>query len=383
MKKIDKNVVALGWVSFFTDMASAMINPILPVFVVTILHQSMAELGMVVAAATFVSYMLRILSGYISDRFGIVKPLVVGGYTLSALCKPLLGFTHDYKSVAVLRSLERFGKGLRSAPKDLMLASYGEKSGAGKTFGFHKTLDIAGELAGAVIVLLILYSFGEYEETIRGIFFATLIPGLIGLFIVLFFVRDIPKAAHSGPIGFRLTAKDKKTIRSLIFYFLFLLFMFNEAFFTIQAKDVGIPMVLIPVLFIVSTSIQTLTSYLFGVWIDRVGAKRILVFSYLCGTAAQGLLYLQKPLFTWVSFAFLGLFSVSSLNANRSIIANRAENRGSVYGIFYALVAIFAALGAYISGFVWDHLGIDMATLLALGGTSAVFVSYLLSLEKL
>ncbi len=119
MKTIDKNVVMLGWVSFFTDMASAMINPILPIFVVLFLHEGMDKLGLIVAIATFVSYALRLLSGYISDRYGIVKPLVVGGYALSALSKPLMGLSQGYHSVAGLNALERLGKGIRSAPKDL------------------------------------------------------------------------------------------------------------------------------------------------------------------------------------------------------------------------------------------------------------------------
>ena len=119
MKKIDKNVVMLGWVSFFTDMASAMINPILPIFVVTILHEGMDKLGIIVAVATFISYSLRLNSGYISDRNGIVKPLVVGGYALSAFSKPLIGLTHSYKGVAALKAFERFGKGLRSDHKGL------------------------------------------------------------------------------------------------------------------------------------------------------------------------------------------------------------------------------------------------------------------------
>ncbi len=376
MKKIDKNVVMLGWVSFFTDMASAMINPILPIFIVTILHQGMDKLGIVVAAATFVSYALRLVSGYISDRYGIVKPLVVGGYALSAISKPLIGFTHGYKSIAALRALERLGKGLRSAPKDLMIAHYGERSGAGKSFGFHKTLDIGGELTGTLLLLGLLYHFGESEGVIRGIFFATLIPGLIGLLLVALFVRDIPKERVRRRERFKLTERDRATVRSLFFYFLFLLFIFSDAFFTMQAKEVGIGIALIPLLFVVSTGMQTLTSYLFGLWIDRVGPRRILLFSYLCGAAAQGLLYLQKPLYTWLSYAFLGLFTVSSLNANRSLIASRADNRGSVYGIFYASIALFGASGAYISGVIWERLGIDAALLFGLGGTAAMALLY-------
>ncbi|BBG65840.1 major facilitator superfamily MFS_1 [Hydrogenimonas sp.] len=378
MKKIDRNVVLLGWVSFFTDMASAMINPILPIFVVTILHEGMDKLGIIVAVATFVSYALRLLSGYISDRYGVVKPLVVGGYALSALSKPLIGFTHGYKSVAGLKALERLGKGLRSAPKDLMIAHYSKKRSSGRTFGFHKTLDIAGELSGTLILLGLLYFLGESENVIRNIFFATLVPGLVGLFIVAFLVKDISQKRSDSKKRFTLTERDWSTVRSLFFYFFFLFFIFSEAFFTMQAKSVGIAVVMIPLLFVVSTSVQTLTSYLLGVWVDRIGAGKILAFAYLCGAAAQGLLYLQKPVFTWLSYALLGLFTVASLNANRALIAQKADNRGSVYGIFYAAVALFGAAGAYVSGMIWEHFGIDSALLFGLAGTASMALLYLL-----
>ncbi len=378
MKKIDKNVVMLGWVSFFTDMATAMINPILPIFVVTILHQGMDKLGLIVAIATFVSYALRLISGYISDRYGIVKPLVVGGYALSALSKPLIGFTHGYKSVAALKALERLGKALRSAPKDLMIAHYGAKSGSGRTFGFHKTLDIGGELVGTLTLLGLLYYLGDSENTIRNIFFATLVPGLAGLFLVTFYVKDISKKRVGERDRFKLTARDKETISSLSFYFIFLLFIFSDAFFTMQAKSVGIATVMIPLLFVVSTAMQTLTSYIFGLWIDKVGPERILAIAYLSGVMAQGLLFLQKPLCTWLSFAFFGLFMVASLNANRALIANRADNRGSVYGVFYAAVALFGAVGAYISGMIWEHFGMESALLFSLGGTAFMALLYTL-----
>jgi len=382
MKNIDKNVVMLGWVSFFTDMASAMINPVLPIFVVVVLHQGMDKLGLIVAIATFVSYALRLLSGYISDRYGIVKPLVVGGYALSALSKPLISLTHGYKSVAALKALERLGKGLRSAPKDLMISRYSKANASGKTFGFHKTLDIAGEFSGIVILFGVLWFFGQSETVIRAIFYATLIPGLIGLILVAFFVRDIPKSPSLSKERFRLTPKDKKSIVSLLFYFVFLLFMFSDAFFTMQAKQTGISTTLIPLLFAVSAGVQTVTSYGFGILIDRFGAKRMLMFAYLCGVVAQGFLYLDDALFTWIAYAFLGLFTVASLNANRALISQQADNRGSVYGIFYAGVALFGAVGAYIIGMLWEYFGMQSALLFSLTGTSLLMILFVLSMLK-
>ncbi len=367
----------LGWVSFFTDMASAMINPILPIFVVMVLHEGMDKLGIIIAVATFVSYGLRLVSGYISDRYGIVKPLVVGGYALSALSKPLIGATQSYTGVTALKAFERLGKGLRSAPKDLMISAYSKTNASGKTFGFHKTMDIAGELSGTLILFGLLWVYGQSEMVIRNIFYATLIPGLIGLILVAFFVKDIAKKEPISRLAFRFTQRDKASIQSLIFYFIFIFFLFNEAFFTMQAKSMGIAIAFIPLLFVVSTAMQTLVSYPVGLLIDRIGARRVLFFAYSSGILAQILLLMQKPMFTWIAYGFLGLFTVGSLNANRAYISDNSDNRGSVYGMFYAGVALFGATGAYVCGTIWEHAGMSVAMVFSLSGTVLVLFAFI------
>jgi len=372
----------LGWVSFFTDMASAMISPILPIFVVLILHEGMDKLGMIVAISTFVSYALRLFSGYISDRYGIVKPLVMGGYALSALSKPLIGLTHGYQSIAGLQALERLGKGLRSAPKDMMISLYSKENASGKTFGFHKMMDIAGELSGALILFGLLWFFGQNEAVIRNIFYATIIPSVVGLIILIFFVQDTSRQKMESTQSFSLTPNDKKTITSLFFYFVFLLFAFSTAFFTVQAKSVGITTTVIPLLFVLSAGVQTVSSYFFGILIDKFGVKQILAFAYVCGAVSQGFLYLQSPVYTWIAYIFFGLFTVASLNANRAYISQKADNKGSVYGIFYAGVALFGALGAYISGLLWEYFGMDITLQFSFWGTLSLSVLFVF-LKKL
>ncbi len=378
MQTIDRNVLMLGWVSFFTDMASAMITPLLPIFVVSVLHEGMDKLGIVVAVATFVSYALRFVSGYLSDRFGVVKPLVVGGYLLSAIAKPSVGMTHGYKSVAALRALERLGKALRSAPKDVMIAHYTTSKRSGKTFGFHKAMDIAGELSGMVAVFALLYLFGESEGVIRAIFLATLLPGMIGVAIVAFGVRDVAPKKNGLSEAFRLTTRDKRHIVSMLWYFAFLFFFFSDAFFAIQAKNTGISATYLPLLFALSAGMQTATSYLFGMSVDRFGARAVMVVAYLCGIAAQGLLWAEQNVATWVAFGLMGLFTVASLNAQRADISRSCDNKGSVYGVFYAGVALAAASGAYAIGHIWESEGMEAALRFSLVGTATVGMGYFL-----
>jgi MFS family permease len=377
VRDIDRNVVVLGWVSFFTDMASAMINPLIPVFIVMVLHEGMERLGFIVAVATFFSYILRLLSGYVSDRYGIVKPLVVSGYLLSTLGKPLLYFAQSWQSVAWLRALERVGKGVRSAPKDVMISCYSKADREGRTFGFHKTLDIAGELCGSLLLFVLLLWLGKEEGVLRSLFLATIVPGGIALALLLFFVRDVPSRGTRPP-RFSLTGADRGVIKNLAVYFAFVFFMFGDAFFTMRAVDSGVALELIPLLFIVSTGVQTLLSYPLGKLIDRIGEKRVLTFALLCGVGAQLLLFEGSRPSLWCAYALLGLFTVASLNANRTLISRRAENRGSVYGVFYAGIAFFAASGAWVSGFIWERFGSGSALLFALCGTASVAAAYLL-----
>jgi len=350
---LNKNVIYLGLVSFFTDFATALINPLLPIFIVVYLNEGVDKLGFVVALSTFFSYALRVVSGYISDRYGIHKPLLVAGYGLSAVSKPLLGFSQSYKSVAILRSLERIGKAIRTAPKDSMLAFYGEKK-MGRTFGLHQTLDIAGEFGGTVALFLVLLYLGTAEKTVREVFFFTAIPGAIALFILIFFVEDIKKGPKK--VSFFLERDDLNIIAKLFFYFLFLFFFFNEAFFTVAAKNRGIDTLYIPILFLLSTFTQTLTSYLSGVLIDRYGAQKILALSLFFGTAAQGVLLIEQKWAVAAAFILFGLFNVFSLNSARSYIA-RGKSRGTLYGLFYAAMALFGAAGAYIIGLLWQKIG--------------------------
>jgi MFS family permease len=376
INNIDKNVIMLGWVSFFTDMASAMVNPILPIFVVSILHEGYDKLGFIVAIATFVSYALRLISGYISDRYGIVKPLVVGGYALSAVSKPVLAISDSWRSVALLRGVERVGKGIRSAPKDLLISKYAKSREEGKTFGFHKSLDIAGELSGTLLLFGLLALWGESEQNIRTIFTLTLIPGLIALVIVTFFVKDAPKKENLN-LKLSITKEDKRVIKTLIFYFIFIFFIFSDAFFTIRATDVKIETFWIPLLFVVSALTQTLISFPVGYLIDKIGYFKVSALAYLSGLIAQILLLYGTRLSIWIAFAFLGIFTVTTLNANRALIAQSASNKGSVYGIFYAGVALFGAIGAMILGLLWEHFGSQSALLFSLMGVSFVLVVYL------
>jgi len=375
MRNINKNIIYLGWVSFFTDMASAMVSTLLPVFIVYVLKEGVDKLGFIIAIATFVSYILRVLFGYLSDRYQIVKPFVVGGYLVSAFTKPLLMFSQTFFDVALLRALERSGEALRSAPKDSLISKYSKKGSAGKTFGFHKMMDISGELAGSLIVVCVFYFGSQNEMLIRDIFGWTLLPGLIAVVIVLFFVKDAPQNTKKDVVV--INKEDYKLFFVLGSYFLFLMFLMSEQYFVIEAKDLGMKIEDIVLLVIASTLTQTIFSYYSGLLIDKVGERFMLFISYVFGSVSLIFLFLQ---YLFLSFVFLGLFSVISLNAIRAYISNNAKSVGFVYGVFYAGIAFFAATGAIIISQLWKYYGFENSMLFSIIGT--LFVTLLYSIIK-
>jgi len=363
MKNIDRNIIYLGFVSFFTDMASSMVTIVLPLFVVYVLQEGVDKLGIVIAIATFVSYGFRILFGYLSDRLQVVKPFVVAGYMLSALSKPLLAFSSSYVSVSLLRGIERMGKAVRSAPKDLLISSYVKMAQDGRTFGFHKTLDIAGELCGAVLIFGLFFFVAVDESTIRSVFLWTLLPGAIATLIVLFLVKDVPYTPKKQTIV--VNREDYRHLWLLGCYFIFTFFLFSDQFFIVMVKEAGYPFSSIPLFVIVLTLAQTLMSYYSGVISDKWGSERVLMVAFFFGLLSM--IALRQDLF-WFAFLLLGLFTVISLNAIRSYISKEAKSRGFLFGIFYGGVALSASLGALLMGYVWEHYGVEKAIFVSITG---------------
>ena len=370
MKNIDKNIIALGWVSFFTDMASSMVTILLPIFVVYILNEGVDMLGVIIAIATFASYIFRILFGYLSDKYKIVKPFVVSGYLISAITKPLLGFSETFSSVAFLRASERLGKAVRSASKDSLISTYAKENSHGKTFGFHKMMDIAGELSGALIIFILFFYLAKDENTIRLIFESTIIPGFLAVFIMIFFVKDSPKTTTKNTAV--INKEDYKLFPLLFIYFGYLFFVVSEQFFIVYAKEEGFSLSIIPLFIILFTFVQTIVSYYGGLLVDKIGSFKIIFVSFIFGILS----IISVKFNLWLSFAFLGLFTVLSLNAIRIYISLNAKSKAFVYGVLYGGVAIFSALGALVIGYIWQHYG--MENVLVFSTTGMIFVTILL-----
>lgn len=358
---MSKNVWIIGTVSFLTDSATSVITSTLPLFLVYVLKEDVEKLGIIVAIATFVSYALRVLFGYISDRYGVVKPLVVLGYGISAISKPLFYFASSWKEVAFLRSMDRLGKAIRSAPRDTLLSATRGKTGSGRAFGIHKTLDVGGETFGALLASGALLLLGSGEGTFRLLYLLTLFPGLFSLLFLLL-VKDVPKPAQRK--GFDLE-RDRELFPFLITVFFVVLFVWDYSFFLVRSKEVGWEIAVIPSFVVLLNLTQLIASYPLGVMIDRFSPELIFRFSVVLALLSMILL---KTGFVTLSFLFLGLHLVSFFNSVRSYISERAFNKSTVYGIFYGGYAISGSLGGFLTGVLWNRFGFDIAVNVSIVG---------------
>ncbi|ACM93570.1 putative permeases of the major facilitator superfamily [Nautilia profundicola AmH] len=344
-----KEVLILGFVSFFTDMASAMITTTFPLFLVYVLKNGVDKLGFVIGIATFVSYFFRVIFGILSDKYGVRKPLALTGYIISAVSKPLFYFATSWQHVAVFRSLDRFAKAMRSAPKDALLSAYGKEKG--KIFGIHKMLDVAGEMSGALIVFLMFYVYSANEETFRNIFLMTVFPGFMAI-ILSFFIKDV-KTKRDYKFDLQ---KDKDFVKQLLISNLILLFVISESYFLIKAKE-SFEFIYIPLFVVLMNATETLFSYPFGLLIEKLNEKFyyfLIVFHIL----AVITLYFG---FVTGAFMFEGLFLVGFFNYFRIMISKKAYNTATVYGVFYFIVAVLGGIGSIITGIIWKRFGFDTA----------------------
>lgn len=377
----------MGWVSFFTDFSSAMIKPIIPIYVVIILAQGVDKLGVIIAVTTFVSFFLRWVGGWFSDYFGRSKPLLILGYGLSGLVKPLFGFTGTWQSVAALSATERLGKALRAAPKDKLISASGHKNKQGRAFGIHKTLDISGEVLGALIAFLMLFYLGQDEHWIRQIFYWTIIPSMIGMLVLIFFVHeklDIPRQ-HG--------IKQKSEAQSEVFtgllklklglFFCANFLMVSESFMLIRAHEAQMSLVFLPLLALAGSLTQAVLSYFVGKSADDFGDEVVLIFGIIAGLMSLMLLAMGQTYMVIAGFVFQGIFMVATLNALRMRIGKFKQSKGAKFGLFYAGNAVVTAAGALITGWLWAKFGGTQTLLIYAGIYFFIFILYAISRQFL
>jgi MFS family permease len=367
----------MGVVSLLTDASSEMVYPVLPLFLANVLGAPVAAIGLIESLAEAAASFMKLGSGWLSDRVGRRKPLVAVGYTLSNLVKPVLALTQSWPSVLALRVTDRLGKGVRTAPRDALIAESSPPEVRGRSFGVHRALDTIGAAIGPFVAWLVL-TLDPGPSGYRTIFAVSAIPGTLAIIVVLLAVRDtgkrLPKA-QATRLSFRGFSKPLAVFTAISF--VFGLANSSDAMLILRAQDLGASAALIPLMYVLFNLTGALLAAPFGARSDRVGRRRMLVF----GFSGYALVYLgfalaHSPLTPWLLFALYGIPYAATEGMTRAYVVDLAgpDRCGTALGGYTFVLGLAALPSSALAGLLWDTMShaAPFAVSAGLMGTSAL-----------
>lgn len=379
-----RNVFFLGVVSFLNDMSSEMIYPLLPVFLNSTLHASYSFIGLIESAAESAASFLKLASGILSDKIRSRKGLTFAGYALSATLRPLVGIATSPLHVLFIRFSDRVGKGIRTSPRDALIADVVEPHERGKAFGFHRAMDHTGAVAGPVLAWLILLFI---TKSYRVLFLLALIPGLLSLPFLAFFVREEKKSNSQDPKPrtqeqkISLAAFDKKFKTFLAVMFIFTLSNSSDAFLLLKLKKSGLPVTFIPLAWVAFHIVKMFSSVPFSSLSDRIGRKKVILSGWLLYSLVYFAFAVTSCLYGALAiFLVYGLFYGLTEGVERAFVSDLVDEnmRASAFGTFHFAVGMGMLPASFMFGFLWDN--ISSAAAFAFGGTFSLLAALLMLL---
>lgn len=366
MKRIPKQVFLLGLVSLFTDIASEMLYPITPIFLTTVLHTSMAAVGIIEGIAEVTAGILKGYFGIYSDRIGKRSIFVRIGYSVSGIVKPLPGLIPSFASVLFSRTADRIGKGIRTAPRDALLAGHSEGN-TGAVFGFHRGMDTLGAALGPLAALLLLEICpGNYEL----VFLAAFIPSVIAVAFT-FVVKDKPgsikNSIRQSYLEFWKTAPGEyKSIVIIVTCFSFV--NSSDVFLILKSKAVSGSDSLAVLGYVFYNLVYAAVSYPAGLLADKFGKKLVFAFGLILFSAVYfGFGLSQNPALIWVLFALYGFYAAFTEGVSKAWVSDiiKDRSRGSAIGILTMLTSLAVMLGSVLTGILWDAFGASVPFLIS------------------
>ncbi len=358
-----RNVTMLGIVSFFTDFSTEMIAGMLPSFTVTELGASKAILGGIEGSAELVSYAFRLVSGSLSDRFRRRKIFILLGYGLSTISKPFFSVSFNWIDVLVIRISDRVGKGVRTAPRDALISDSVTETTSGKAFGIHRTLDQTGAIAGPIAGYALLQAFN-----VRDIFVLSLIPGIIAIIILVFFVKevigkDITKGMQRN--FYYLLKQNKPFTILLVITGIYSLGAYNFSFILLKSLDLGVIESSIPLVYAAINITHTAISIPAGIIADRIGKEKILILGYGVLLISSFLMVLLSGnfLYAFVIALIYGIYVGITETVQRAVLPRYADSnvRGTAYGLYNLVIGVGFFIGNILFGYFWDAYSLGVA----------------------
>ena len=360
---LSKNVRNLGWVSFFNDVSSEMIYPLLPLFLTQVLGAGVLFVGLIEGIAESVSSFLKLFSGWLSDRFQKRKGIIFFGYSLASITRPMMGWAASSAHVLFLRFFDRVGKGVRASPRDALISQSCNEEDRGKAFGFQRMMDHAGAMAGPLIASLLMVVL---TKDLRVIFYLSAIPAFLCLWVLFRGVTDVTQNRMSTSPTLRLhwNIWDKKFKYFLLIITLFTLGNSSDAFLLLLAKDLGLDIVLIPILWFFLHLSKTIFSIPGGSLSDRIGRRKVMILAWtVYGLVYLGFAFASKVYHIWFLFFIYGLFFGLSEGTERAWVADLVEEskRGTAYGVYNFFIGMATLPASLLMGLIWKTVGTKWA----------------------
>jgi MFS family permease len=372
-----KNVRNLGWVSFFNDVSSEMIYPLLPIFLTQVLGAGILFIGLIEGIAESVSSFLKLFSGWFSDRFQRRKGIILFGYSLASITRPFMGLASSAFHILFLRFFDRVGKGLRTSPRDALLSQSCKEEERGKAFGFQRAMDHAGAMAGPLIASLLMVVL---TKDLRVIFILSFIPALFCLLILYRGVTDIKgkQTLSSTPFKPQWKTWNRKFKLFLLIITLFTLGNSSDAFLLLRAKDLGIDIVSIPILWFVLHLSKTIFSVPGGTLSDRIGRRGVMILAWtVYGLVYLGFAFASKNYHIWLLFFIYGLYFGLAEGTERAWVADLVEEskRGTAYGAYHFFIGVATLPASLLMGLIWKTIGVQWA--FSFGAVMALIAAFL------
>ncbi len=383
--------------SFFTDVSTEMIYPLLPVFLSSVLGANASFIGAIEGVAETTASLLKLVSGWWSDKVGSRKRLVVIGYGIASIVRPFTAMARSASQVLFIRLADRIGKGIRTAPRDALLADSAPEMGRGRAFGFHAAADNAGAVVGPLLAFLFLKMQGigslegtkrllpHDEQALRNVFWLSAIPAAIAMVTLIIVVRDVPKRS----VGEKAAVESSQAVHRglsrrfwayLVVVLVFTLGNSTDAFLLLRANQLGVPIAMAPILWAALNFVKSATGTYGGQLSDTLGRKPLIVAGWLLYSAVYFAFgWASAAWQAWVLFGVYGLFYGMTEGTEKALVADivPSTRRGSAFGWYNLAIGLGALPASLIFGAIWDRAGAPSA--FVFGATLALIAALMMA----
>lgn len=408
-RQLPRNVVVIGLISLLNDASSEIIYPLLPLFLALTLGATPAAIGLIEGAAESISSLLKLFAGYFSDRLERRKPLIVFGYALAVVTRPLLALANSWTQVLALRLADRTGKGIRTAPRDALIADAARPEQRGLAFGFHRAMDHVGAIIGPVIAYVVLSFAAANQNNLttgdyRKLFIAASIPALLSVLVAAFALKEtrrnfvgarmkakdenitsqpssLPASTKTSPPKLTLRGFDVNFKRFLFLVALFTLSNSSDAFLLLRARQAGIAEMTTLLLWSALHGIKVFSSLIGGDLSDRLGRKTLIASGWLLYAAVYaGFAFVSTPLGAWTLFIIYGVYFGLTEGVEKALVADlvRPEQRGTAFGLYNLAFGITVLPASLLMGALWSWRGAAFAFLVSAALSIIATVSLIL-----